>query len=578
MPSRFTRPLASALLLAIASGPSWAATEDCAERLGVMTHFAQNWDVSLISRIGDAGIGHVRDELYWDVVESKPGIFVFPAMYDNYMAALKARGISPLIPLTFANHNYDDGLTPYSDAAIAAYARYAVEVLRHYGTQIHAVEIWNEYNGSFSNGPVTDNRSANYVRMLKAAYTAIKQERPDVTVVGVAAAGLPLPYLEKIFQAGGLGFMDAVSVHPYRFDRTPEGLEIQIEKLNRLIARYSPDHPKPVWVTEIGWATRVSQAEGDLAINEQTKAVFLVRAFTLLLSARVERAYWYLFRDYNEFATMGQVYANEDASPKPSYYAMATLLEHLRGTSFSGRIETAPGIYALRFARGDATSVYILWSLKPIMVRIPAKAAAYDWRGIRLTEPEISLTDMPVYIEGAQPALPPPVPQGALLADAEEGFSSEQNRAGWSYGAFVGDSIEFEPLQTFQVTDWKEEWVDVYPYISVSASEQHPSSTDGQPVSAVRRWRTDADVTVQVTGSFKVGLEGDGVRVRVLAGDRVLFARTLGGGGPVLAEFDFETQLKAGDALDFAVDSGPAGRADFDVTATSAVIRNKNSQ
>ncbi|HEY8932487.1 MAG TPA: hypothetical protein VIM44_04150, partial [Rariglobus sp.] len=116
------------------------------------------------------------------------------------------------------------------------------------------------------------------------------------------------------------------------------------------------------------------------------------------------------------------------------------------------------------------------------------------------------------------------------------------------------------------------------PYISVSASEQHPSSTDGQPVSAVRRWRTDADVTVQVTGSFKVGLEGDGVRVRVLAGDRVLFARTLGGGGPVLAEFDFETQLKAGDALDFAVDSGPAGRADFDATATSAVIRNKNSQ
>ena len=69
-----------------------------------------------------------------------------------------------------------------------AAVRYAVEVLRHYGSEIKAVEIWNEYNGTFCKGPATQDRSGTYLRMLRAAYTAIKRERPDVLVLGGATS------------------------------------------------------------------------------------------------------------------------------------------------------------------------------------------------------------------------------------------------------------------------------------------------------------------------------------------------------------------------------------------------------
>lgn len=568
-PGRFLAAL-GACAVVLAGG----VRADDAARLGVMTHFAQNWSTALIPRVEENGISRVRDELYWDTIEAKRGVFVFPAAYDNYMAALKARGIRPLIALTFANRNYDGGLTPHTDEGIAAYARYAVEVLRHYGAQIEAVEIWNEYNGSFCKGPATADRSGTYLRMLKAAYTEIKRERPDVTVVGVSAAGLPMPYLERIFAAGGLDFMDAVSVHPYRTSSTPEGLEAQISQLNALIARYNHSgRPKPVWVTEIGWGTRQSQAEGDLAIDENTQARFLVRAFVLLLSAKVDQAYWYLLRDYDAFATMGIVRANGDA--KPASHAMAALLDRLQGATFAGREEAAEGIYAFRFERAGGGLLHVLWSLAPVTLAMPASAVVYNLEGTRLASSQLLLGDAPVYVEGTLPELPPPLEadEAAVLADSLSGFSAEQGRNGWSYGAFVGDSLAFRRLAKFQITDWKEEWTDVYPYISLTAVDQHPSVNGGQPVSAVRRWTTGAAGRVKVEGYFKAGVKGDGVRVRVLAGARSLFSRSLGGGHPILGRFELETDLKPGETLDFAVDSGPAGRTDFDVTETSIVVR-----
>src|SRR5580658_6664806 len=150
---------AATILLSFAAAAP-PAIED--QRFGVMTHFAHGWDPSWISLLAQGAVPEVRDELYWQTVEPKRGDFVFPAQYERYMAGLKQNNISPLIVLSFENKDYDGGETPYTDEGIAAYARYAVAVLRHYGTQIHAVEIWNEYNGTFCKGPAAQDRAVTY--------------------------------------------------------------------------------------------------------------------------------------------------------------------------------------------------------------------------------------------------------------------------------------------------------------------------------------------------------------------------------------------------------------------------------
>ncbi len=171
------------------------------------------------------GVGQVRDELYWRDVEPTRGDFRLPDSYRQYLPRLEQAQVSPLLVLSFENPNYDGGETPYSEEGLSAYARYAVEVLRLGGKQVKAVEVWNEFNGTFNHGPATEHRAVSYVRMLRRAYESIKRERPDVIVVGGATSGVPLPYWSRMFAAGADDCLDALSVHPYRYDSPPEGLE-----------------------------------------------------------------------------------------------------------------------------------------------------------------------------------------------------------------------------------------------------------------------------------------------------------------------------------------------------------------
>ncbi len=236
---------------------SFAVIEPARERpppteshFGVMTHFAQGWDTDIMPLIARAGIASIRDEQYWDSIEKRPGKYVFPDQFSQYMAKAARLKLQPFIPLTFENDRYDDGMTPFSAPAIAAYARYAQAVLLHYGAQIRAVEIWNEFNGSFAKGPADKDRPFSYARILKAAYDSIKKVRPDVTVVGGATVLIPLPYLESLFEHGALDSMDALSVHPY--SEFPESVEYELSDLHALIARFNHGKQKPIWATEIG--------------------------------------------------------------------------------------------------------------------------------------------------------------------------------------------------------------------------------------------------------------------------------------------------------------------------------------
>jgi putative glycosyl hydrolase len=542
--------------------------------IGVMTHFAQGWDPALAGSVADAGIRDVRDELYWQDVEPQKGSFAFPARYDRYMDALRGSGIAPLVELTFANKAYDSGMTPYTDEGIAAYARYGVEVLRHYGRQISSVEIWNEYNGSFCKGPAAENRAETYARMARATYDALKRERPDIVVAGGATAGVPLPYLERLFAKGALDSMDAVSIHPYRYDSQPEGIEDDVAALQDLIRKYNRGRPKPVWVTEIGWGTKPAAAPLDLAIDEDVQASFLVRAYALLLSAGVERIYWYLFRDYGAFATMGLVHSDSAHTPKKACLAMRTLISAIGNARFVRREATAGGLYSLLFERDSGTQVRVIWSLQPLSLSVPASCTAVGMLGAGLPAGATPVVGgEPIFVEGPFSGLPPAETDGPrVIADSVRGFTDTQGGNGWSYGVFAGESTAFLPLSDFRTTDWKREWYAQYPYLSLSDREQHPSESPAGAVAAVRRWTFGSGGRARITARFHCGPKGDGVGVKVYLDGREVFSDTIGGAHPAVSRFSADETLPPGGSIDFAVFPGPRGNANFDATEVSATI------
>jgi hypothetical protein len=370
---------------------------------GVATHFAQGWDVDFMQLLAKAGIGIIRDELYWKEVETQRGVYSFAGRYDTYMAEARRLGIRPLIAMTFANPLHDQGLTPHTPAGRQAYADYGAAILRHYGTQVRWLEIWNEYNGTWCEGPAREDRPRYYTEMLKTAYTTLKAERPDVRVLGGASVLIPLPYFQGLFQAGALDYMDGVVIHPYR--GLPEGVETEIQDLKKLMAQQGKS--VPVWVTETG-----SFEKGEA--GRVVVARYLAAMYTLLLTETQAPICWYLARDYADFFSMGllrDIHAAEGRyAPAPSYVSYANFIHQMYGARFEAR-ETAPAGERTRlylFRGADGQPLRVCWSTVPAHLIFQAKSpvTVTDLMGGTQTlhpvdgRVYLTLDDNPVYLRG----------------------------------------------------------------------------------------------------------------------------------------------------------------------------------
>ena len=348
---------------------------------GVCTHFGhlsgpdtdldappkESHDAVPLLRLG--GFKTHRDELTWKRTEPVKGQCVFPHAHRRHMALCGEHAVDSLVILDYGNKNYDGGDTPYTDEGLDGFANYARQLVRHYGPQIKEVEVWNEFNGSFSKGPAAKRPDA-YLRLLERTYRAVKAERPDLRVVGPAAVTLPYGWLEQLFSLGALRYLDAVSVHPYIYPRQPDtaqdGLDALLGRLQDLVRRHNGGEPKPLQLTEIGWPTH----RGGVSLRDQAR--YAVRAFVMALSVGVERAYWYNLvssgpdpakREHN----FGLVRHPDDPrgayTPKPAYVALAVLARQLSGARFVEREATPDPVYSYLFERGGE-ELRVMWVAK----------------------------------------------------------------------------------------------------------------------------------------------------------------------------------------------------------------------
>lgn len=367
---------------------------------GVVTHFAKDWPTDIIPLIGKAGIGKIRDEQPWRKVEKQPGQYQFPPRLSGFMSELAAQKIDPLIVLAFSNPLYDNDKTPSDDQGRAGYAAYAGAVARRYRDQVSALEVWNEYSGSFCDGPCRADRPAYYSAMLKEAYKSLKAANPAATVAGGAAVPIPLDYFDGLFQHGALDAMDVVVIHPYR--KSPEGVEDKIDGLRQMMQRYGK--PKPIWATEFGDNT------SDMRNSRENVARYLVRMSTLLLASGTERIYWYLLKDYQDFTGMGLLLSESDPAgryvPAPAYAAYAVLIKQLDGAHFVRREASDPAARIYLFSKAGA-EIRVAWSTAGALRHEIVSATPLQQRDLmgnaRLLQPQngkvsIMLDENPVYL------------------------------------------------------------------------------------------------------------------------------------------------------------------------------------
>jgi hypothetical protein len=344
-----------------------------------------------------------RMDITWAKVETSPGHYDFSA-YDAYMAELAQNGIRPFVILDYTNPLYDGNQTPYDTTGYTAFANYAQAALNHYGSQIHAVEVWNEPNGGwFDSGPCKASPSC-YAHLLQHTYQAIKSIRPNVTVVGGAVfeSADTLSWLQQVFQAGGMPYLDAVSFHPYG-NMPPPAPETQaIERweavLEGLIKQYNGGNTKPIWVSEIGYGN------GDLV-----QAQYIVRAAAMALAGGAQKFFAYELIGGSAWGLVRQPATPVSYyTPRPSYAAYGVLTRQLAGATFSSSHDQ-PGYYDEVFSRGGTNNLRIMWSVQgnlnvtlstasPLtVVTMQGGSQTLQPAGGQVT---LTLTGSPVYVSG----------------------------------------------------------------------------------------------------------------------------------------------------------------------------------
>ncbi|MEV4263988.1 hypothetical protein [Kribbella sp. NPDC049584] len=319
-----------------------------------------------------SGANAARDEVHWDVVETQAGVYQIPAAIDTYYQELVDRGIEPLIILDYGNPLYDGGQRPTSPAAVTAFANYAAFVAQHFAGRVTQFEVWNEWDIAI--GGVTGNGDpAQYVTLLSAVYTALKNVDPGITVVGGAVSALNYTYIDTLLDNGILDVCDIFSVHTYVYadlpveNRVPEVWWQHIQDLQAVLRTYNGGQDFPIYVTELGWTTGFKDQPDDAGVTQELQAAYVARLYLIARSLPYLKGVWlYAFEDeawtYNIYGpNYGLV--RPDLTPKEGYFALHSVAHIVKfGTFVSLTNPLDPKLWALQFRDLDGSDVLALWN------------------------------------------------------------------------------------------------------------------------------------------------------------------------------------------------------------------------
>ena len=255
-----------------------------------------------------------REDVLWQGVEPNGnGTYIDLKDYANRISEIRQSGIYTVCILTGRHPLYDDGKCPYSDDAIAAYARFCAHVAKELKGVVDHYEIWNEWN--HPNFNPSGEPPETYAKVLKAAYSAIKAVDPNIMVIGCDTAGITtsaVTWIGRVLYAlNGGTYMDAISVHCYDYSSTdafPESQFIEeAENLKRIMDIYGVD--VPVWLTEIGFSTYDNSTIGFVSGCSKD-----VQLDSMVMMRAVSKAYGLfdniIYYDLYDYADQSQVESN----------------------------------------------------------------------------------------------------------------------------------------------------------------------------------------------------------------------------------------------------------------------------
>lgn len=276
----------------------------------------------------------VRSDIDWRAVEEAPGRWDF-SRYDPVIDDANAEGLRHLAILhtapAWANGGSGAYAPPRDLGLLREYCRRTAA--RYIPRGVRDYEIGNEVNLPHP-GWVRPTGPA-YVRELlepcAAGVRGAARElgaRVNVILGSVVPGGTgladPVRFLADVYAAGGAGYFDTVSVHPYTRPLAPtasDHLDGFVERVHQTM-RANGDAGKKIWATEYGYPT-----SGPHSTPEQRVATYVDAAVDLWYSHPFAGPlFWYSARDTGTDPGDDEQHfglLRHDGAAKPAYTALA---------------------------------------------------------------------------------------------------------------------------------------------------------------------------------------------------------------------------------------------------------------
>ena len=354
------------------------------------------------------GIDQFRDEISWRSYERQRGRYELPehaAAFLQHAAELKMR---PLIIFDYSNPLYDNDGFPNSPEAIEAIRR-----LRSRPGTAHAIRVQYVRSLERMDRRLRDGRSPGESR--RRGLRPFAQADLRCRQIGLSRSDRGR-YWWRVWRdtvrktsskpsAGRSRAMDAWSIHPYRYPRSPESSDL-VGEVKRIAERVADDgREAKTWITEIGWPTHRTSGGSD----ESEQARHCVRTLALLQSTGVvEKVFWYDFkddgtrRDYNEH-NFGLIrHQTYNCAPKPGMVAMSVFIR-MTGEATFRRLQRDGPAYVAWYNRTRGKDVAVAWTeegTRSVVVSGQLDSAVDIMGADRPLARAMELTENAVYLVG----------------------------------------------------------------------------------------------------------------------------------------------------------------------------------
>lgn len=332
---------------------------------GAFFYPGMNENAEMAQLVG-SGAHSVRTLFDWASMQPYPNFSAVPAAlrsqfqnvggvptnfsFSDEVVALAASHGATVLPVLEYAPNWDalhPGQHSSPPSSPAPYARFAAALVNRYGPRgtfwaqhpgirkvpVRMWQIWNEPNFTvyWSQQPF----EPGYVKLLRAAHSAIKAADPGAKVVLAGLTNFSWQYLTRIYRIrGARKLFDVVAAHPYT--ATPKGVVTILGKVRAVMKRFG-DRRKPLIASEMSWPSAKGQAVTlfENATTESGQAKKISQAVRLLARDRKKlglQAFYYFTWITNEtppgaradpfnYAGLFRFINGQGVSAKPAYAA-----------------------------------------------------------------------------------------------------------------------------------------------------------------------------------------------------------------------------------------------------------------